>query len=232
MGNKKTVPNYIAIINDIKNHGKVPEPNSLDAFNLKQIEEVNNTIKDKIESLERSYRPIGYKDIAKLPYGFVAPGEHNRKMDKIKKQIDNLKQYLQADSLATSTKEVAQPVKTLTEILNDNLSKHNFFKLEKVKNLTEENQAHLVEKISNNRLPYAIAMLDHLEFIDYLWRNEFNYNKTTLNKEISKWFKSDKDGRTVRGNINSLSESSKENTSRYTAYLHKETVIKDYEQLK
>jgi len=56
--------------------------------------------------------------------------------------------------------------------------------------------------------------------------------KNKLYKEVSKWFDSDKDGRNVKGNIYVLSKSSKEDKTRYTAFKHKEKVIKDYEQLK
>jgi hypothetical protein len=124
-----------------------------------------------------------------------------------------------------------QPLKTKAEILNEQLSKYDFFELEKVKPLTSKNKSCLIDKISKNGLPYAIAMFDFLQFIQYLEREHFK-SKYKLNKEVSKWFDSDKDGRAVKGNISSLLKNTTENKDRYTAHKHKENVIKDYELLK
>jgi len=74
-------------------------------------------------------------------------------------------------------------------------------------------------------------MFDYLEFITSLERNYFK-TKYRLHREISSWFNSDKEGRSVKGNINSLLINSNENKSRYTAFKHKKSVIKDYELLK
>lgn len=124
-----------------------------------------------------------------------------------------------------------QPKKTKAEILNDNLNQYGFFELEKIKQLSEQNKSVLIEKISENGLPYAIAMFDYLQFIPFLEKKHFQA-KYKLNEEVSKWFGSDKEGRAVKGNISSLLNNTTENKDRYTAYQHKENVINDYEQLK
>jgi hypothetical protein len=124
-----------------------------------------------------------------------------------------------------------QPLKTKAEILKEKLSKYGFFELEKVKALSEQSQFYLAEKISENGLPYAIAMFDYLKFIQYLEKQHFN-SKYKRNIEVSKWFNSDIEGRAVKGNISSLLKNTTENKDRYTAYKHKENVIKDYELLK
>lgn len=124
-----------------------------------------------------------------------------------------------------------QQLKTKAEILKEQLSKYGFFELEKVKVLTEKSKFSLVENISENGLPYAIAMFDYLQFLQYLEKKHFD-TKYKLNKQVSKWFNSDKEGRGVKGNISSLLEYTTENKDRYTAYKHKENVIKDYELLK
>ena len=124
-----------------------------------------------------------------------------------------------------------QQKNTREESLTINLNKYGFFKLKKIKQLTKLNQLLLIKKISDGNLPYAIAMFDFLQFIQYLKENHFDTHKK-LNQEISKWFKSDIDGRAVRGNISSLLGYTTENKRRYTAYIHKENVIKDYNQLK
>jgi len=80
-------------------------------------------------------------------------------------------------------------------------------------------------------LAYSIAMLDYLEFFKHLRRNHFK-TKTKLNKEVSKWFDSDSDGRYVKANLSRLGPRSGEKSTRYTADKHKETVEKAYNGLK
>lgn len=124
-----------------------------------------------------------------------------------------------------------QPIKTKADILKEQLSQYGFFELEKVKILSGQNKVSIIEKIAESGLPYAIAMFDYLQFISYLEKKHFD-SKYKLNREVSKWFDSDKEGRAVKGNISSLLKNTTENKDRYTAYKHKENVIKDYEQLK
>lgn len=124
-----------------------------------------------------------------------------------------------------------QPIKTKSDILKEQLSQYGFFELEKVKTLSEQSKVSIIEKIAESGLPYAIAMFDYLEFIPYLEKKHFD-SKYKLNREVSKWFDSDKEGRAVKGNISSLLKNTTENKDRYTAYKHKENVIKDYELLK
>jgi len=124
-----------------------------------------------------------------------------------------------------------QPKRTKVEVLKDKLSEYGFFELEKIKLLSEQNQNLIINNISSNGLPYAIAMFDFLLFIPYLEKNHFD-SKYKLNIEISKWFNSSKDGRAVKGNISSLLNNTTENKKRYTAHKHKETVVNDYEELK
>lgn len=124
-----------------------------------------------------------------------------------------------------------QQIKTKADLLTEQLSQYGFFELEKVKTLSEQSKVSIIEKIAESGLPYAIAMFDYLQFIPYLEKKHFD-SKYKLKREISKWFDSDKEGRAVRGNISSLLKNTTENKDRYTAYKHKENVIKDYELLK
>jgi hypothetical protein len=127
--------------------------------------------------------------------------------------------------------KIAHSAETKEDKIKAELGKYGFFELPYVNQLSEPNKQSLIELISNNRLPYAIAMFDYLGFLRYL---ETNYIpvKAKLNIEVSKWFNSDIDGRAVKGNIASLNEKTNENKNRYTAYKHKETVKNDYEKLK
>ena len=96
-----------------------------------------------------------------------------------------------------------QQIKTKADLLKEQLSQYGFFELEKVKTLAEQSKVSIIEKIAESGLPYAIAMFDYLQFIPYLEKKHFD-SKYKLNREISKWFDSDKEGRAVRGNISSL----------------------------
>lgn len=124
-----------------------------------------------------------------------------------------------------------QQTETKTEILKGILGKYGFFELPKVKQLSEPNKQRLVEMINTNGLPYSIAMFEYLGFLNHL-ENEHFRTKYKLNKEVAKWFNSDKEGRAVKGNISSLSEYTKEDKRKYTAHTHKETVKTDYQKLK
>jgi hypothetical protein len=116
---------------------------------------------------------------------------------------------------------------TKTDYLKAKFKEYGFYTLEKVSVLSEQNADLLLKKLIDNRLPYIVAMIDYLGFIKHLSKEYFPTSKN-LDKKISEWFKSDKDGRTVRGNRNSLLKPDK----RYTANQHKENVQKDYQSLK
>jgi len=118
-----------------------------------------------------------------------------------------------------------------TDNLKAELGKYGFLELPKVKQLTVSNQQSLVELINAKGLPYSIAMFEYLGFLKHIEKEHFR-TKYQLNKEVAKWFNSDKEGRAVKGNISSLSDYSAENKSKYTAHVHKETVKIDYQKLK
>ncbi len=132
---------------------------------------------------------------------------------------------------AANIEQLTPPTETKSVRLKAQLSKYGFFDLPKVKQLSEQNKLSLIELISTKGLPYNIAMFDFLQFIEFLEKKYFN-SKRELNKEVSKWFDGDKEGRAVKGNISVLLKNTTENKSRYTAHKHKENVIKDYELLK
>jgi hypothetical protein len=114
--------------------------------------------------------------------------------------------------------------------LKTSLSEFGFFDLPLVSHLSHMHQNDLFKLISNNKLPYQIAMLDFLGFID-LVSQHFNTH-IGLQKKLSKILGSDKNGRAVRGNLNSLSSKTAEDLDRYTARKHKLKVQNDYNQLK
>lgn len=120
---------------------------------------------------------------------------------------------------------------TKTDKLKTQLGQYGFFELPKIKKLSDSNKIKLVELMSENGLPYSIAMFVFLEFIAYIRENHFkNYGE--LNVEVAKWFFASKDGRSVKGNISVLSKNSTENSQKYTSHIHREQVQKDYNNLK
>ena len=124
-----------------------------------------------------------------------------------------------------------QQKETKTDNLKAVLGKYGFFELPKVKSISGPNKEKLVELLSSNELPYCIAMFDFLGYLKHLEREHFK-TKYKLNRQVSTWFNSDKDGRSVKGNISTLSGYGKEDKKKYTAHTHKETVQKDYQKLK
>jgi hypothetical protein len=113
-----------------------------------------------------------------------------------------------------------------SDILKNNLQKAGFYNLEKVQILSAQGQNKLIELLLSS-MAYSIAMFDYIGFCDFLDKEKGT--KTKANLLISKLFKSNaKEGTQARHYRNSLLN----NKPRYTSYLHKEKVIKDYEQLK
>lgn len=168
----------------------------------------------------------------KLKQGYVnsSKDEEQRYRKILKEWFADEKRFI--DEVTPIVKALPpQPIKTKADILKEQLSQYGFFELEKVKTLSEQSKVSIIEKIAESGLPYAIAMFDYLQFIPYLEKKHFD-SKYKLNRAVSKWFDSDKEGRAVKGNISSLLKNTTENKDRYTAYKHKENVIKDYELLK
>lgn len=118
---------------------------------------------------------------------------------------------------------------TKTDKLKEEMGKYGFFELSKVKQLSEPNKQSLIELISTNDLPYSIAMFEYLGFLKHL-KAEHYTTDYKLFIAVAKWF--DVAERAVKGNIYVLNEHSKENRTRYTADQQKQTVQKDYENLK
>ncbi len=128
---------------------------------------------------------------------------------------------------------IASPIEkeeTLSEKLTAQLGSKGFFELDKVKILSERSKKRLIVLLSENKLPYQIAMLNFLEFIDSLKRDYFKSNKDTL-EFISRIL--DKDLRTVQGNYYVLNQKSEQRKGkRYTAHQSIPLIKKDYESLK
>lgn len=121
-------------------------------------------------------------------------------------------------------------IDTRSNKLKPELGKYGFFELKMVLELNQKSKDKLIQLIAEKGLPYTIAMFDYIEFLKHLEKEHFTV-KSKLNKLISTWFDSDKDGRAVKGNINSLSANTAEDKKKYTAHQHTETVKGDYQNL-
>jgi hypothetical protein len=122
-----------------------------------------------------------------------------------------------------------EQIQTKSEKFYQKLSEHGFFDLDKVKSLSKSSQKNLFEIVSNKGIGYKIAMFDFVGFLNHLEREYFP-SKNVLQKQISSWLESDKDGRTVRGHMNALVKQPDSN-DRYKSYIYKEQVRKHYESL-
>lgn len=120
-------------------------------------------------------------------------------------------------------------LETKTQRLKSALAEVGFFSLPMVQILSESNKLKLVEIISSNNVPFAIAMFEHLNFIKHLEKEYFK-TKPRLYKGIAEWF--DVGTRGVKGNILVLVRTSKEDRVRYTADQQREIAQIEYEKLK
>ena len=122
-------------------------------------------------------------------------------------------------------------IKSKSEILKEHLTRHKFLELPKVKVLSNDSKQKLLRLLTDNEMPYCIAMFEYLEFLQFL-EKEYYKTKDKLHRGLSEFFDVDKSGRSIKGNISVLLAYSKEDKTRYTAHKYQETVIKDYEKLK
>jgi hypothetical protein len=91
---------------------------------------------------------------------------------------------------------------------------YQFAELIKFKNLTLKNQIRLIEKIMSETIPYAVAMLDFLEYPKHLFYN-YNIAKEKQYTHIANCLNTSP--RLVKGNFLVLNPASKEDRLRYTA---------------
>ncbi len=163
----------------------------------------NNYKNQMIEFISQLLDPISKKTIEQ---GIIDKPSAEKSTDysfsKVEKKSDKLKNYLQ---------------------------EYGFFNIKMVTELNKENQEKLFQLICNNTLPYAIAMLDYLEFIKFLHEKKCFPTKINMHKKISVWFNTGE--RQIRGYINVLNENSKEDKGRYTSHKFNNQVKVDYLKL-
>jgi len=118
------------------------------------------------------------------------------------------------------------------QIIQDNYTQfmeavqlYQFAELPKFKALTPNNQRHLVTKLVGEKTPYAVAMLNFLEYPLWL-KSKYSLNKEQQYKHIANAIKSAV--RVVKGNFLVLNPESKEDSTIYTAIQYTKNVEKDY----
>ena len=147
---------------------------------------------------------------------------------KLKHYLEFLNTKIEASQLHHEPAPEVDPVNTKADVLHPKLKEYGFFEIEKVKELNPEKQSKLVKLIANNSLPYQMAMLDFLNFIEHLKKNHFT-TQTKTDQELSKILGTDE--RAVKGNRLVLNEISKEDKNRYTSHQYTDKVQSDYNNL-
>lgn len=136
------------------------------------------------------------------------------------------------DCLAPSLKPTAEKLSNY-EIkqskLKSKLEEFGFLSIDKIQTLEAGSIGKIYQLLSDNNLPYKIALIDYLGFFEYLYKQHC-HTKDNAYLKLSEIL--NEDYRSVKGNLLVLNSSSKENRTRYTAHNHKENVERDYQSLK
>lgn len=141
---------------------------------------------------------------------------------KPRKLLETVLEDIKSESIDTKTK---------LDTFSKNLNNHGFYRIPKVKSLSSNSKNKLTTLLFTKGVPYAIAMMNHLDFVSHLDQNYFN-SKSQRDLVIAKWFNGSlKSGRKIKGNLSVLNPKSNENKKRYTSHLYIEEVSIDYQKL-
>ena len=185
---------------------------------LEHFKELDSSLAEFNGWFNKTFNPAA---ISNKTYSYTLKQISNFRKLSNQKQNDNS----ETEKILT-TNPIQEELKTKKQELKDSLSKYGFYNLDKIKALNKDGQNDLIDLLIENKLPYCIAMLNYLRFLPYLEENHAS-TKKGAQIIISNCLKSDSDGRAVRGNYDSLVKPN----DRYTAYLHKQTVINNYQEL-
>ncbi len=106
------------------------------------------------------------------------------------------------------------------------LTKYNFFHyLNVIRGIDKEAIKEIWKAITENKLPYIIALLYELGYVDYLKREYCQEKSNERDKLMGEIL--DSNPRNIRGNINCLINEDSDGKGHYTAYNHLEK-IKDF----
>ncbi|APG65089.1 hypothetical protein LPB136_06890 [Tenacibaculum todarodis] len=151
--------------------------------------------------------------------------EYYEKMYAIEKELKKPSLSVDENSDAGNFNEKTKKKKS--EIVLERINEYGFSELEMLKDV---NVVSLIEHIFiKTKLPYQIAYLWHLGFVDKIDAEQCNSQKE-LHKLLGRII--DADERAVRGNVNGIKQEKSTDRKRYTAYKHIEKVKKHYQTLK
>lgn len=155
--------------------------------------------------------------------------------------IDDLekKQKVQ-EKLVTSGKEMLsdkesaswkQMVERLVKPFDDVMAPIGFYDMPMIKRLTRYGQCELIMKLFLSKIPFKVALLNHINFIEILKQNKDYDSQTSRLRLIEEALNLRKDNRDLKGNFNVLDPSSNEDKSRYTVLTLKDKAKEFYESL-
>lgn len=189
-----------------------------------------------IEGIQNIRKPIFkkvnfLKDLIKI----IEDDEESKSKEESLKIITFDNEYISYIEILDQKKEEIPYVDLIEEtipskiiILENKLLGFNFKSLEKIKILNPANTNKIYKLLSENKLPYQIALLDYLGFIEYLQTDYFKTKKDLYDKLGNIL---DQESRSIKGNISVLNCLSKEDRDRYTAHKKQEEAKRDYEKL-
>lgn len=161
--------------------------------------------------------------------------EHSPSNIKLYQLKNELKWYIDEtrrvyDSLTTETKEQSKPKemnieKPRREGIKERLEKYGFRSfLTDQKKLSSEKITEIEEALLKEELPYCIALLHGLDYLDYFKREYCAGKAGERDKLLAQVF--DTIPRRIKGNINVLNPHSTESKTNYTSHQHKESIDK------
>jgi hypothetical protein len=199
---------------------------------------VDNTIRDQIRDLndltDHSIRLAGEKHKIKqdkLLFRFTCKElSYVKILDEwLKNEKSHFKELIDIIIIRNASNDTPKK-KTREAQLSEDLKEYGFFELSQVKFLNNEKQKQLIQSISLKSIPYKIAMLDFIGFMQLL-KDQYSTSQYKIVKILSQILNEGKNERLIKGNIAILSPKSREDKKRFTAHLHKEQVEMDYKSL-
>lgn len=99
------------------------------------------------------------------------------------------------------------------------------FGLQQFVNQSGHKYEKIIRLVTSNNLPYIIALLSEIKFLQYAQKEYAGGIATKLHRKLANLFGVNE--RTIKGNMNVLSPRSDDSKKRYTSYLHLEKVKSD-----
>lgn len=218
-GKTHTIESLLSILSKMTNHllGKI---DSTEMMKNGLIPDIAKHKLDVINEAHRVKQITLIKDFSDSEKVYV---------DKLNGWLQNEKEYFkEIEPLIKKVEVKIEPNKT--DKIRQEFLRFGFGEIPLVKKLSQGQLDGLFALIGQNELPYQIAMLKYLGFLEHLSNQHFN-SQFEMIKHLGRWL-SIENHRGIKGNLHVLNPKSNEDRNRYTAHLHKEEVEKDYQNLK